>query len=108
MLTLMLNRLGTAHLLAGSALLLSIGLVMVYSASALRAELLYGSSAVYLGRQLTGMALGVAAALLISRLPLEWIAREFAGMLPRCQARTSTFLSPISCLLCAAFRRPWF
>ncbi len=72
----MLNRLGTGHLLVGSAFLLSIGLVMVYSASALRAELLYGSSAAYLGRQAAGMALGVAAALLISRVPLEWIQRS--------------------------------
>ncbi len=72
----MLTRLGTPQLLVATASLAAAGLVMVYSASALRAELLFGNPAVYLLRQTVGLVIGVALALLIVRAPL--------GLLRRC------------------------
>ncbi len=48
----MLSRLGTPQLIVAAALLLGGGLVMIYSASAVRSELIFGSSWVYVGRQL--------------------------------------------------------
>ncbi len=71
----MLSRVGTPQLLVAGTLLLGGGLVMIYSASAARAELLYGSSWAYLGRQLLCLALGVAAATVLARIPLPWLAR---------------------------------
>ncbi len=71
----MLSRLGTQQLVVAAALLLGGGLVMIYSASAARSELLYGSSWVYVGRQLAALALGASAALVLARLPIEWLKR---------------------------------
>ncbi len=72
----MLNRIGTPHLLVSATYLACTGLVMVYSASALRAEVTFGSSMVYFWRQLMGLALGVGVAALVMHLPLAWIRRS--------------------------------
>ena len=81
----MLNRLGTHQLIVAAALLLGIGLVMIYSASASRSELIFGSSWVYVGRQLAGLAVGVIGALVLARVPLDWLQRvgylAYAGTL---------------------------
>ena len=90
----MLNRFGSSQLLATSAFLAGAGLVMVYSASAPRAELLTDSSAFYLLRQLSGLLIGLIGALLLFRTPLEWIAR------------LSFPLWTLSCLLIAATLTP--
>lgn len=71
----MLSRLGTQQLIVASALLVGGGLVMIYSASAARSELLFGSPSVYVLRQLAAFALGGAAALILSRIPLERLRR---------------------------------
>ncbi len=71
----MLKRLGIAQLLVAAAILIGTGLVMVYSASALRAELRFGSSSIYLVRQLTGLIVGLGVALAVSRIPMQWIRR---------------------------------
>jgi cell division protein FtsW len=70
-----LTRVGTPQLLVAATLLLGGGLVMIYSASAARAELLHGSPWFYLGRQLLRLLTGCAAALLLARIPLPWLAR---------------------------------
>ena len=72
----MLNRIGTSELLLSVTLLAAAGLVMVYSASAMRSEVIFGSSSVYLWRQLGGLSIGLIAAVLAARLPLEWIRRS--------------------------------
>ena len=71
----MLSRLGTPQLLVSAAFLVSSGLVMVYSASAPRAALVFGSSGGYLWRQAGGLALGLAAAVVLARTPLHWIQK---------------------------------
>ena len=71
----MLTRLGTPHLLLATTFLAGTGLVTVYSASALHAEVVFGSPTVYLWRQLGGLLLGLAAAALLSRVPLVWLKR---------------------------------
>ena len=71
----MLSRVGTPHLLVSATFLAGTGLVMVYSASALRAEISFGSSSVYFWRQAMGLALGLLVALLASRVPLGAIRR---------------------------------
>lgn len=71
----MLTRLGTPQLVAAVALLLGGGLVMTYSASAARAELIYDSTWIYVGRQLIALALGTAGALVLARIPLAWLSR---------------------------------
>ena len=71
----MLSRVGTPHLLVSATFLAGMGLVMVYSASALRAEISFGSSAVYFWRQAMGLALGVLVALVAWRVPLGAIRR---------------------------------
>ena len=71
----MLSRLGTPQLLVASAFLVCSGLAMVYSASAPRAELVFGTGSLYLWRQLAGLMLGLLAATLIARAPLDWIQR---------------------------------
>ncbi len=71
----MLSRVGPAHLLVSTTLLAGTGLVMVYSASALRAEIGFGSSSIYFWRQLMGLGLGVGVAVLLSHLPLQLIHR---------------------------------
>jgi cell division protein FtsW len=70
-----LRRIGTQQLVGSAAALLGLGLVMVYSASAMRAEAEFGSSSVYLVRQLQGIAAGLGLALLAARLPLPLLRR---------------------------------
>ncbi len=72
----MLSRVGTPHLLVCMSFLALLGLVMVYSASALDAELNFGSSWVYVRRQLLGLALGTGVALSLSYLPTLWLRRS--------------------------------
>ncbi len=72
----MLSRVGTPHLLAATALLGALGPFVVYSASAVHSDLIFGSSTVYLWRQLQGLALGIIAAVLLSRVPLVWLRRS--------------------------------
>ncbi len=71
----MLTRVGAPQLLVASSFLVAIGLVMVFSASALRAELLFGSSTFFLLRQLGGLAAGVAIAALLARAPQPLLQR---------------------------------
>ncbi len=71
----MLSRVGTPQLAVAATLLLGGGLVMIYSASAARGELIHGSATFYLGRQLGRLLLGVAVALLLSRVPMPWLSR---------------------------------
>jgi cell division protein FtsW len=71
----MLTAIGSPHLVVSAVFLITCGTIMVYSASALRAELLFGSSSVYLLRQLAGLALGTAAAFAVARVPSEWLRR---------------------------------
>jgi cell division protein FtsW len=70
-----LARIGTPQLVGSAAALLGLGLVMVYSASAMRAEAEFGSSAVYLVRQLQGIAAGLVLGGLAARLPLAFLRR---------------------------------
>ncbi len=71
----MLSRIGTPHLLVSTTFLAGTGLVMVYSASALRAEITFGSSSVYFWRQAMGLVLGLGTAALAAQLPLTSIRR---------------------------------
>jgi len=71
-----LKRLGPAHLLIGAGFLVMAGLVMVYSASAVRAELKHDSSLYFAGRQLLGALAGVGLAVGIAFTPREWIQRS--------------------------------
>jgi len=71
-----LSRVGTSQLLVGATLLAGAGLVMVYSASAMRANLIFGSADVYLWRQLGGLAIGAGAAFTLSRMPQNWIKQS--------------------------------
>lgn len=90
----MLTRFGSSQLLASSTFLALAGLVMVYSASAPRAELLTDSSAFYLTRQLGGLLIGVIGAYVLFRIPLEWVGK------------LSFPLWVVSCLLIAATLTP--
>jgi cell division protein FtsW len=65
-----LRRLGTPQLLLAASLITGAGLLMVWSASAMRAELRFGTSTVYLWRQLGGLAIGLLLAGLAARIPL--------------------------------------
>ena len=71
----MLSRIGTPALLVSTTFLALLGLVMVFSASALSAELRFGNSWMYVVRQLGGLGIGVVAAFGLSRMPLQWIHR---------------------------------
>jgi cell division protein FtsW len=71
-----LTRVGTPQLLVATSFLVAGGLVMVYSASALHAEIVFGDGSVYMLRQLSGLALGLCAALFLSRVPLQLVRRS--------------------------------
>ncbi len=73
----MLKRLGAPQLIGSAAIVIGLGLVSLYSASAVRAELVFGSSTTYLLRQLEGLALGLAAGAIAASLPLP-VLRKFA------------------------------
>jgi cell division protein FtsW len=70
-----LSRFGTPQLLVSATLLLGGGVVMVYSASAVRAEQIFGTSYEYALRQLGGAGVGLVALLVLSRIPLGWLER---------------------------------
>ncbi len=71
----MLKRFGTSELVVATLLLLGFGLVMVYSASAARAEVVFGSSFAYLGRQSLALALGLIAGAICFATPLALLER---------------------------------
>ena len=73
--TAVLRRLGTPQLLLTAGLITGAGLLMVWSASAMRAELRFGSSTVYLWRQLGGLTLGLLLALSAARIPLTTLRK---------------------------------
>ena len=78
----MLSRFGITQLLVCTTFLSLMGIVMVYSASALNAELSFGNAWIYAGRQLGGLMLGVAVALGLGKMPLGWIRRlAYAGLI---------------------------
>lgn len=62
-------------LLGASGLLLTIGLIMVLSASSVHGYENYGSSYYWVRRQLIWVALGVPCAWVASRLPIAWLKR---------------------------------
>src|SRR3954466_11294745 len=62
-------------LLGSSALLLTIGLIMVLSASSVRSFAVYGDSYAIVEKQLLWVAIGIPCAWVASRLPLRWIRR---------------------------------
>ncbi len=66
----------TYYLLLGSTLLLlTLGLVMVWSASSVESIKVFGSSGTLAGRQALFAALGVVAMLVASRVPVRWWRR---------------------------------
>lgn len=71
----MLSRFGASELLVAAILLLGFGLVMVYSASAARAEVVYGSSFAYLGRQSLALLIGLGIGALCYVTPLGWLEK---------------------------------
>jgi cell division protein FtsW len=91
----MLSRLGAPQLLAASSLLTSFGLVMVYSASAIHAELAHGSSSVYLLRQVQGVLAGVAVAALLARIPLPAVGRMAPALWIACIGAIAATLTPL-------------
>jgi cell division protein FtsW len=70
-----LSRAGAPQLLVASSFLAATGLVMVFSASALRAELFFGGSTFFVLRQLGGLAAGICIAAGIARTPQHWLER---------------------------------
>ncbi len=71
----MLSRFGVSELLVAAILLLGFGLVMVYSASAARAEVVFGTSFAYLGRQTLALLIGFGIGALCYATPLAWIEK---------------------------------
>ncbi|MEX2208993.1 MAG: putative lipid II flippase FtsW [Myxococcota bacterium] len=71
----MLSRFGISELLVAAILLLGFGLVMVYSASAARAEVVFGTSFAYLGRQTLALLIGLGIGALCFFTPLPWLER---------------------------------
>ena len=71
----MLKHMGTPQLLVALALLLGGGLVMVYSASAVRSDVYYGVTWAYLLRQLGALGIGAIAFVALQRVPLPWLER---------------------------------
>ena len=91
----MLSRLGTAHLLAATAALGVLGPALVYSASAVRSELTFGTPGVYLGRQVQGLVLGMLVLFALSRVPLLWLSRTGLLAWAAATAALAATLSPL-------------
>ena len=66
-------RRGDRWLVAAALLLAGVGLVMVYSSGSFLAFVKYGDPNYFLRQQLVRTALGVAALIACSRLPLRWL-----------------------------------
>ena len=76
----MLKHLGAPQLIGSATVIIGLGLVSLYSASAVRAELVFGSSTTYLLRQLQGLGIGVATGSVAATLPLAALRKfAFAG-----------------------------
>jgi cell division protein FtsW len=71
----MLSRFGTSQLAVAGVLLVGFGLVMVYSASAARSEVVFGTTLEYLGRQSLALALGLAVGAACFYTPLAWLEK---------------------------------
>ncbi|NRA02524.1 MAG: cell division protein FtsW [Myxococcales bacterium] len=71
----MLKGLGAPQLIGSAAVVIGLGLVSLYSASAVRAELVFGVSTTYLLRQFEGLAIGLAAGTLAALLPLGMLRK---------------------------------
>lgn len=71
----MLSRAGMPQLLVAASFLLALGLVMVFSASALRAELFFGAQTHFLLRQFVGLAVGAGVAFGLARMPQDLLER---------------------------------
>ncbi len=62
--------------IAGAAIfLVAVGVVLVYSASAFRAQSQAGDASLYLVRHLSSVAVGVVALFVVLRCPIEWWSR---------------------------------
>jgi len=70
-----LSRFGTSQLAVAGLLLVGFGLVMVYSASAARSEVVFGTTLVYLGRQSLALALGLGIGAVCFFTPFAWLER---------------------------------
>lgn len=68
-------------LLLALVLLVGLGVAVLFSASYFKAERLSGSPFYFLQRQLALLALGAAAAWLVSRLDLDWLRRQVPALL---------------------------
>jgi cell division protein FtsW len=90
-----LNRVGTPHLLVAVTLLIGSGLVMVYSASAARADVYYGATWAIALRQMGSAGIGVLALVAASRLPLEWLDRLAWGCWAAGVAGIAATLGPL-------------
>jgi cell division protein FtsW len=71
-----LSRFGTSQLAVAGVLLLGFGLVMVYSASAARSEVVFGTTFAYLGRQAVALALGLGVGAACFFAPLALLERS--------------------------------
>ncbi|MBW2413393.1 MAG: putative lipid II flippase FtsW [Deltaproteobacteria bacterium] len=71
----MLTRAGAPQLIVAASFLVATGLVMVFSASAMRAELFFGNSGFFVLRQAGGLILGLAVAATLARMPQAWLQR---------------------------------
>jgi cell division protein FtsW len=91
----MLSWIGAPQLLLAGSLLASFGLVMVYSASAIRSELLFGSSSVYFVRQLSGLGLGVCVAALLAHVRLDLLRRFGLAAWAVCVLLVAATLTPL-------------
>ncbi|HTO70477.1 MAG TPA: putative lipid II flippase FtsW [Myxococcota bacterium] len=71
----MLNRFGTSQLAVAGLLLVGFGLVMVYSASAARSEVVFGTTLAYLGRQSLALALGLCLGAACFLVPFAFLEK---------------------------------
>jgi cell division protein FtsW len=90
-----LSRLTAPHLFAVTAALAIAGPVFVYSASAVRSEMLFGSSTVYLWRQIQGLLLGTLAAVVLARVQTIWLRRTGIGVFVASVLLLAATLTPL-------------
>jgi cell division protein FtsW len=70
-----LSRFGTSQLAVAGVLLVGFGLVMVYSASAARSEVVFGTTLAYLGKQTLALVLGLAVGAICFWTPLAFLEK---------------------------------